>query len=104
MARIEVECPDCGPVVCTGADLELRQFGATTAFYVFVCPECRLLIQRPADGRAIGILRNEGAQIIDLVVPAEAQEAHEGPLFTVDDIIEFHQLLERPDWFRSVLR
>jgi len=104
MAKIEVTCPECGPVTCTGASLQLRTLDNADAFYVFECPACGLLVQRPADARAVRILLEEGVVVREDHIPKEFFEVHDGPAFTVDDLIEFHRLLEQPEWYRAVLR
>ena len=30
--------------------------------------------------------------------------AHDGPTLTTDDLLDFHLLLEQPDWFESLLK
>jgi hypothetical protein len=36
-------------------------------------------------------------------LPAELAEAKVGQPFTWDDVLEFHDLLQRPDWFEQLL-
>ena len=35
-------------------------------------------------------------------MPAEAMEAHDGPPISHDDILRFHEMLERDDWFNEL--
>jgi hypothetical protein len=32
------------------------------------------------------------------------RETHDGPPLTTDDLLDFHLLLEQPDWFENLLR
>jgi len=36
-------------------------------------------------------------------VPAEALEMRQGPPITHDDLLEFHEMLEREDWLDDLL-
>jgi hypothetical protein len=36
-------------------------------------------------------------------VPAEALEIHQGPAFTLDDLLDLDEALEREDWMDDLL-
>jgi hypothetical protein len=103
MARIEASCPQCGVVACRPKEFELRQIGMDVS-YVFRCPKCKDLVQKPADDHAIAVLQGQGVKSRLWVAPAEMHEEREGPVLTYDDLIDFHHLLERPDWFEGLRR
>lgn len=102
MAKIEVNCPTCGAVLCRGSDFSLRTWEGTGTYYIFTCPMCGEVVQRLADARTVEILIAEGARPPMRNVPAEFFEAHNGPALTIDDLLDFHELLERPGWFEGL--
>ena len=104
MARIEASCPQCGVVSCRPKEFELRQWVGTGIYYVFRCPKCRNMVQKPADERAIAVLQAQGVRSRLWAPPAEMQEERNGPILTYDDLIDFHDLLEQPDWFDALRR
>ena len=80
--------------------------------YSFACPGCQDVIRKPADHNVVALLLSAGVQVQrDAEGPApERGEPDETapsgsavPPLTTDDLIEFHYLLERPDWFRLLL-
>jgi predicted RNA-binding Zn-ribbon protein involved in translation (DUF1610 family) len=104
MAKIEVNCPTCGAVLCRGADFSLRTWEGTGTYYLFDCPMCGETVQRLADTRTVEILIAEGAPPPMRNVPPEFFEPHAGPPLTIDDLLDFHMLLEGGDWFDRIDR
>ena len=100
MTTIEATCPTCGTVERRAEDFELAicSYGPAS-WYAFDCPKCGVRIQKPATEKAIELLIAEGVAPRYWTIPAEALEMHDGPPFTIDDLIELHEILERPDWF-----
>lgn len=100
MTTIEATCPTCGTIERTPADFELAVCDDTAAsWYAFVCPECNERIQKHADERVIALLIAEGVTPMRWALPLELMEPHDGPVISLDDILDFHLLLERPGWF-----
>ena len=109
VTRIRASCPSCGEVDLRPADVTLhvirRDDGdvGPGSSYRFACPDCTELVTKPADERIAQLLttggveiENEGQRREMLLHP---EFPPEGPELTVDDLIDFHQLLERDDWF-----
>jgi len=105
VTTIKATCPGCGEVELTPDDIELRVCThAPASYYVFECPMCHTPIQKPADDRVIQLLISGGVKAIVWELPSEVLEAHEGPAFTKDDLLDFHLLLEQPNWFEQLFR
>ena len=105
MTTIKATCPGCGEVELTPDDIELRVCThAPSSYYVFECPMCRTPIQKPADDRVIQLLISGGVKAIVWELPSEVLESHEGPALTKDDLLDFHLLLEQPNWFEQLFR
>lgn len=99
MTTIKATCPRCGEVDLTTEDIVLRIGAAPEAnTYGFTCPGCRRYVEKAADERVIRLLLSGGVIPVPLHVPAEALEARQGPPFTYDDLLDFHEILERDDW------
>jgi hypothetical protein len=71
--------------------------------YSFLCPTCRMAVAKQAEPRIIDLLVSSGVRMLVWHLPAEMAEAKVGRPFTWDDILELHDLLERPDWFEQLL-
>ena len=105
MTTIRATCPTCGEVELTPDDIELRVCThAPASYYVFGCPLCHDPIQKPADDRVIQLLISGGVRALVWELPSEVLENHEGPALTHDDLLDFHLLLEKPDWFEQLFR
>lgn len=105
MTTIKATCPGCGEVELTPDDIELRVCThAPASYYVFGCPTCSTAIQKPADDRVIQLLISGGVRAIVWELPDEILEPHAGSKLTHDDLLDFHLLLEQPDWFESLFR
>jgi hypothetical protein len=105
VTTIKATCPSCGEVELTPDDIELRVCThAPASYYVFGCPTCTKAIQKPADDRVIQLLISGGVRAIVWELPDEILEPHAGSQLTHDDLLDFHLLLEQPDWFESLFR
>ena len=70
--------------------------------YRFSCPTCMNTIEKPADRKVVALLLSAGVELEDVggVVTAESAEHNviephrAGPPLTVDDLINFHFLLQ----------
>lgn len=104
MTTIRATCPQCGEVEMDAQSILLvveQDSGEGT--YSFDCPSCELPVEKPADRKIVLLLMSAGVEVTE-VAHAQAQlemsEARpEGPPFTMDDLIDFHFLLQRGDWF-----
>ena len=76
--------------------------------YRFSCPECMNTIEKPADRKVVALLLSAGVELDDEEAaqmdrltgariaprPKSLESRPDGPPFTVDDLIEFHFLLQ----------
>ena len=104
MTTIRATCPTCGEVELTPDDIELRVCThAPASYYQFDCPLCTEAIQKPADDRVVQLLISGGVSATVWELPDEVREDRNGPPLSMDDLLDFHLLLERPDWFSQLL-
>jgi transcription elongation factor Elf1 len=104
MINVEASCPSCGSVQVPSGDVVVRvSVDQSSSTYTFRCPACGLRTAVPADDRVVDVLTAAGAYFDVWYLPDELREARPGggPL-TNDDLLEFHFLLERPDWFERL--
>jgi hypothetical protein len=104
MTTIKATCPTCGEVSLTPDDIQLWiDRGERNSFYAFTCPACRSLVRKAADERVIRLLAGGGVEVRDIVPPPHDAHRFSGPPFTYDDLLDFHALLDRDDWFDDLL-
>lgn len=118
MTRIRATCPSCGEVELRPHDIELHVVGADPddvrdgSTYRFDCPACLGEVAKPADARIARLLTSGGVPVtctgdpeIEAVVAAAMGRIDHpegivvGPALTTDDLLDFHELLQTPDWF-----
>lgn len=91
--------------------LSVRQSGREGS-YRFTCPNCADDVEKRADRKIVALLVSAGvdidrdglesqADLFDAMEPLE--ERPPGPGFTVDDVIEFHYLLEDDRYIEEFL-
>jgi predicted RNA-binding Zn-ribbon protein involved in translation (DUF1610 family) len=106
MTTIKATCPSCGEVGLTPGDIDLRvdETGEDDSFYAFKCPTCLNHIRKQADERIIRLLVSGGvaAQVIRKPSHPERRPAGNLPRLSADDLLDFHELLETPDWFSEL--
>lgn len=103
MALIRATCSDCGDVELRSRDLKVRtsiETGDST--YIFRCPVCRMIEVRPAESHVVDVLLAAGVRQDHWTAPAELDEPRHGPCIDHDDVLDFHQLLNTPDWFERL--
>lgn len=110
MTTIRTTCPRCGEVDMgpEAISLSVRSSGREGS-YRFNCPRCDDSVEKRADRKIVALLVSAGVDLEprgaseagDTLFdqePAETVEPLEraagGPAFTIDDVIEFHFLLE----------
>lgn len=102
---IRATCDDCGDVELGTGDLLVRLCQDTdSGTYVFRCPRCDLAVVREADRPIVELLVSSGVQMELWSLPSELGEWHPtGKPWSHDDLIDFHELLDRRDWFDRLL-
>jgi hypothetical protein len=97
--RVRVECTDCGVVRVGFSDVTLRHCLDDELWsYCFRCPSCGLANACHSPSGAVATLVAVGATVQYWHLPTELFETHaDGPPFTLDDVLDFHLLLDRLD-------
>jgi hypothetical protein len=104
MTTIRAQCPSCGDVRLTAADLTVRVCSDDDrGSYQFRCPGCDAPVAKPASAHIVELLVSSGVRLEMWRRPAELLEARSGPPLTPDDLLDFHVALERPDWMDELL-
>lgn len=97
---IKASCKDCGDVELGVGDLRVRVCTIDEAgTYVFRCPACQMSVVKPAEPRIVDLLVASGVRIEHWDLPGELFEPRHGPPITHDDLIDFHRVLQQPNWF-----
>ncbi|HVM19304.1 MAG TPA: hypothetical protein VM307_05020 [Egibacteraceae bacterium] len=108
MTTIRATCPTCGEVGLTPDEIELRvdEVDSGASYYAFACPSCFGNVRKPADERVVRLLISGGVEVLqaapDAPAPRRLSERFDGPRITHDDLLDFHALLERDDWFQKL--
>jgi hypothetical protein len=118
MTTIRTTCPRCGEVDMgpEAISLSVRSSGREGS-YRFTCPRCDDAVEKRADRKIVALLVSAGVDLeprgsdaADTLFdhdPAEGaaplEIAPDGPSFTIDDVIEFHFLLEDDAYLRDFL-
>ena len=104
MATIRATCPTCADVELTTRDLRVQVCSDNNqGSYSFRCPTCRMAVTKQAEPRIIDLLVSSGVRMQVWRLPAELAETKVGRPFIWDDVLEFNDLLQRPDWFEQLL-
>ena len=103
--NVEADCPSCGRVRVASDDVVVRVcVDHQSSTYAFRCPACGLRTALPANDRIVDVLTAAGADFDVWYLPDELRETRPGgPPLTNDDVLDFHLLLERQDWFERLL-
>ena len=102
--RIRASCEDCGDVELHVDDVTVRVcIDDDAGSYVFRCPGCERSVVKDAEPRVVELLVASGVDVTAWSRPAELSERRDGPAFTHDDLLDFHELLESDDWQRALL-
>lgn len=123
MTRIRATCPSCGEVELRPDEVELQVVGSDPddvregSVYRFDCPTCCDEIFKPADTRIARLLTSGGVPVtctgdpaLDAIVASElARIVHPegivlGAALTMDDLLDFHELLQTGDWFDRLVQ
>lgn len=103
MPTIRATCVECGDVELTTADVHVRVcIENNSGSYTFRCPRCLMAVVKPAEPRIVELLVSSGVDLATWRLPAELYEPRDGPCIDHDDILNFHETLQRDDWFDTV--
>ncbi|HTG46724.1 MAG TPA: hypothetical protein VK646_03620 [Actinomycetota bacterium] len=115
MTTIRTTCPRCGEVDMgpEAISLSVRSNGHEGS-YRFTCPSCEDDVEKRADRKILALLVSAGVDIDrhDGALPFAPELFDDedleslgsgGPAFTVDDVIEFHYLLQDDAYIREFL-
>jgi predicted RNA-binding Zn-ribbon protein involved in translation (DUF1610 family) len=112
MTTIRTTCPRCGEVDMgpESISLSVRSNGREGS-YRFTCPSCADDVEKRADRKIVALLVSAG---VDVDASDEVAAPHPelfdgsdtpsaGPPFSIDDVIEFHYLLEDDAYIQDFL-
>lgn len=96
MATIRASCTDCGDVELPSSEIQVRVCTADDhGTYLFRCPECQMIVVKPARNRTIELLVATGVPRQTWELPLELLErAPTGAAIDHDDLIDFHEQLQ----------
>jgi predicted RNA-binding Zn-ribbon protein involved in translation (DUF1610 family) len=106
MTTIRTTCPRCGEVEVSAEAVLLHVLrGDSEGIYSFICPACREDVEKRTNRKIIALLVSAGVGIedrsghpsnvrFDEIEPDPRGALPAGPAFTLDDLIDFHFLLE----------
>jgi hypothetical protein len=104
VATVRASCSGCGDVELTTREVQVQVCTATDeGTYSFVCPSCRLIVNKPAEQRVIELLVSAGVKVVNWDLPAELSEAKSGPAISYDDLLAFHFELSTEGWLEHVI-
>jgi hypothetical protein len=104
VATVRASCPTCGDVELTTREVQVQMCSATDdGTYSFLCPSCRLIVNKPAEQRVVELLVSAGVRVVSWDLPAELSEPKSGPAITYDDLLAFHFELDSDDWLEQVI-
>ncbi len=105
MATVRATCPDCGDVELTTREVTVRVCADDdTGAYTFRCPVCHMTVLKPAESHIVDLLAASGVRVVVWTLPAELHERPlDGPFFTHDDLLDFHDMLASDSWMAEML-
>jgi predicted RNA-binding Zn-ribbon protein involved in translation (DUF1610 family) len=111
MTTIRTTCPRCGEVDMGPEAISLSVHGnGRDGSYRFTCPNCEDDVEKRADRKIVALLVSAGVDVeasgstrsmLGTLFGDDPGPAFEGPPFTVDDVIEFHYLLQDDAYIRA---
>ena len=80
VATVRASCPTCGDVELTTREVQVQVCSATDeGTYSFLCPSCRLIVNKPAEQRVVELLVSAGVKVVNWDLPAELSECKMAP-------------------------
>lgn len=94
--RVHPACPDCGPVSIPLDNALLVIANAVQwSTWLFVCTQCHAPTINPATRGHIELLMHGGVPFETFAFDTELLEVHDGPAISWDDVLDFHQAIEK---------
>jgi hypothetical protein len=104
VATVRASCPTCGDVELTTREVQVQVCSATDeGTYSFLCPACRLIVNKPAEQRVVELLMSAGVKVVNWSLPSELCELKSGPPISYDDLLAFHFELDSEGWLEHVI-
>ncbi|MDX1657586.1 MAG: hypothetical protein R3343_02085 [Nitriliruptorales bacterium] len=105
MPLIRTWCPTCQRSidVAPGAMVLLPGSEERTTRVMFACPTCDEGSSFHVDSQLATFLIAGGARVSHHPSLQGAESHGDAPPFTYDDLLAFHELLQRPDWFEELI-
>jgi hypothetical protein len=105
MTTIRTKCPTCGDVDMAADEISLHLTASgERGAYGFVCPECSVEVNKPANRKTVALLIAAGVEPLPLeddegmdaaaLAFEDLNPRPEATAFTLDDVIAFHFLLD----------
>jgi len=92
---IKADCPDCGVVHLGVADETVRICtDDSSGAYSFRCAGCGAAVSHAARPDIVDLLVRAGCEQVCWRLPGELAERRSGPNLTIDDLLDFHLLLQ----------
>lgn len=116
MTSFQIECPQCGTdnsvpagalLAAAGAeDLEPDYAGTVS----WICSGCDHVVSAPVAWNVFLTLLSEGVAMLEqdsdpaqgTDLPPHPEQSPAGPEFTLDDLLELHELLAGDTWFSTL--
>ena len=103
--RVVVKCPDCVEARLEPGDVTLRRCVDDESWsYRFTCKVCHRPAVSTTGAQAARDTIAAGCPLESWSLPAERLELFDGPVLTLADLFELHEVLLRPDWFDELSR
>lgn len=108
MSRYTLICPECHAEVSLSARrllVRVDQGTATSGEVLFTCLSCSATVTVEVEPSGVAALVAGGVTHLSLTAPVveHPEPAPDGPLLTIDDLLELHCELEHDTWFDQLV-
>lgn len=101
---VTTTCSTCGSIPVEPTSIRLHLQDQPMSYFSCVCPSCGQLLGGTVGTQVALGLAGRGASISELPFSPELLERPKCGPIDPDEMIEFHYLLERKDWFDILQR
>lgn len=99
---ISTTCRQCGTVTVDPNSLRIHLNDDTVSYFSCSCPGCLDTLGGTVGTEVARSLVSRGVAISEIPFSVEILERPQGTPFSLDDVLDFHQLLEGDDWFEEL--